>query len=331
MPIYQRNGVWHIDYTDANGNRIRQSAKTKDKKQAQELHDKLKAESWRVAKLGDKPTYTWQQAVVRYTQEQREKKSLVTDLYHIKWLDSYLGNKSLTDINKTLIDYIKSEKLKTGASNATVNRVLATIKKILNAAYKEWEWLDHVPHFKMLTEPKERVRFLEHEEAERLLAELPEHLNAMVKFALATGLRESNITGLKWSNVNLLHKRAWIDANQSKNGKAFAVPFNDDAMAVLNQEFGKHPVYVFTYKGEPVLKINGKAWRKALIRAGIEDFRFHDCRHTWASWHVQNGTPLNVLKELGGWSDLDMVMRYAHLSDERIKQFAGNAVKQKMG
>jgi integrase len=70
---------------------------------------------------------------------------------------------------------------------------------------------------------------------------------------------------------------------------------------------------------------NTKAWRKALKRTGIEDFRWHDLRHTRASWHIQNGTPLHVLKELGGWADLSMVLRYAHLSSRHLEEYANNS------
>ncbi|MDO9104530.1 MAG: tyrosine-type recombinase/integrase [Methylovulum sp.] len=73
---------------------------------------------------------------------------------------------------------------------------------------------------------------------------------------------------------------------------------------MIRYQIGKHDTYVFTYKGEPVTRANNHAWRKALIRAGIKNFRWHDLRHTWASRHIQNGTPLNVLRELGGWADL---------------------------
>jgi integrase len=79
---------------------------------------------------------------------------------------------------------------------------------------------------------------------------------------------------------------------------------------------------VFAYKGSPVLKAGGNAWKKALNRASIKNFRWHDLRHTWASWHVQAGTPLNVLQELGGWSDYTMVLRYAHLAPEHLAEYA---------
>jgi integrase len=81
---------------------------------------------------------------------------------------------------------------------------------------------------------------------------------------------------------------------------------------------------VFTYQGDRVAKANTKAFRNALTQVGIENFRWHDLRHTWASWHVQNGTPIHVLQELGGWSDVRMVQRYAHLAPEHLSAYAGN-------
>ena len=134
-------------------------------------------------------------------------------------------------------------------------------------------------------------------------------------------LHQSNVYKLQWSHIDLERKQAWIDAEQSKNGNAIAVPLSTDAMAVLASEFGKHSTHVFTYRGKPVGEVKGKAWRGALVRAGITNFRWHDLRHTWASWHIQNGTPLMVLKELGGWSDFEMVQKYAHLSSSHLAQY----------
>jgi integrase len=91
----------------------------------------------------------------------------------------------------------------------------------------------------------------------------------------------------------------------------------------VRQQIGKHSTRVFTYKGKPVTKANNRAWREALVRAGIENFRWHDLRHTWASWHVQQGTPLYVLQELGGLT-IEKVRRYAHLSVEHLAEYAGS-------
>ncbi len=85
---------------------------------------------------------------------------------------------------------------------------------------------------------------------------------------------------------------------------------------------GKHIEFVFTYEGKPINQCGTRAWRNALKRAGIEDFRWHDLRHTWASWHVQNGTSLYELQRLGGWSSYETVQRYSHLNSEQLQEAA---------
>lgn len=144
-----------------------------------------------------------------------------------------------------------------------------------------------------------------------------------MEFALQTGLREANITHLEWSEIDFNRSHATIPAHKSKSGKAIAVPLNQKAMAVLyNQLASQHRRYVFTYKNKPIKRFNTRAWRKALKRANISDFKWHDLRHTWASWHVQNGTSLHELQQLGGWASFDMVLRYAHLSSAHLKNAA---------
>jgi integrase len=128
-----------------------------------------------------------------------------------------------------------------------------------------------------------RIRFLTHEEAQRLLAELPEHLADMAAFSLATGLRAANVTGLQWNQVDLTRQLAWIHPDQAKARRAIAVPLNGEAMALVRKQVGKHSTHVFSYRGQPVVQLSTKAWYAALERAGIEDFRWHDLRHCWAS------------------------------------------------
>jgi integrase len=102
-------------------------------------------------------------------------------------------------------------------------------------------------------------------------------------------------------------------------GCSFCIPGGVD---VIRRQLGKHQQYVFTYQKKRITQTNTKAWRKALKRAGIENFRWHDLRHTWASWHVQNGTSLQELQQLGGWTSFEMVLRYAHLSSDHLKAAA---------
>jgi len=192
----------------------------------------------------------------------------------------------------------------------------------LNKAHKEWKWLDAVPNVRMRRFENKRVRWLTKKEAERLLNELPPHLRDMAAFTLVTGLRQSNVTGLQWSEINLEKGHALIHPDQSKTKRAIPVPLNSIALEVLERQIGKHREYVFTYNGNPVSRCNNHAWQKALKRARIKDFKWHDLRHTWASWHVQNGTSLHELQQLGGWSEYDTVLRYAHLSSDHLQKAA---------
>jgi integrase len=209
-----------------------------------------------------------------------------------------------------------------GASAATANRHLALIRAILRRARDEWEWIEKAPKIKLYREAKRRVRWITPEQAQALLAELPEHQREMVLFALATGLRQGNVTGLRWSQVDLARMTAWVHGEDVKNGDDLHVSLNDLAINVLRRQQGKHPEHVFTYKGKPIHWANTRGWRSALVRAGIANSRWHDLRHTWASWLIQHGTPLYDLQEMGGWKSAEMVRRYAHLAPAKMARNA---------
>jgi integrase len=224
-------------------------------------------------------------------------------------------------------------------SNATVNRHLAQLSAIMHFAQRSG-WLASLPTIELLPEPKKRVAWLSHDEARRLLEELPEHLKPIAAFGLATGLRETNIRLLTWHQVDLERGVAWIHGDQAKGGKALNVPLNEPALIVLACQRGKHARWVFPVPrwekkakatdkprqvaDAPTGKVSSAAWRKACIRAGVPTLRFHDLRHTWASWHVQSGTPPAVLQELGGWASQAMVQKYAHLGESHLSAWAGN-------
>jgi integrase len=144
----------------------------------------------------------------------------------------------------------------------------------------------------------------------------------MAAFSLATGLRAANVTGLEWSQIDEERKLAWVHPDQAKARKASAVPLNGEALALVLKQKGTHATHVFSYRGAPVTQVSTKAWYRALKRAGIEKFRWHDLRHTWASWHIQGGTPLFALQELGGWESAEMVRRYAHLAADHLAPYA---------
>lgn len=317
MSLKKRGNTWHIDFVAPSGERVRCSAGTADKKQAQELHDSLKAEAWRVQKMGDKPAYVWDDAALKFLLETQHKATHRDDKSRLRWLQPYLKGKKLTEIDRELISRIGEIKAKE-SSPSTANRVLALIRSILRKAALEWEWFDKLPRIRLYKEAKRRVRWLTPEQVQTLLKELPPHQQDMMLFALSTGLRQANVLKLEWSQVDMARKVCWIHPDQAKARKAIHVPLNTSAMEVLLRQTGKHSQRVFTYRGIPSESANTRGWRAALKRAGIENFRWHDLRHTWASWLAQQGTPMNVLQELGGWESETMVKRYAHLAPAQL-------------
>ncbi len=193
-------------------------------------------------------------------------------------------------------------------------------------------WLESVPAFptRKLAPPPER--HLTAEEWHKLEAELPAHLAPMAAFAVASGLRWSNVARLTWDRVDLRRRLAWIPGRQAKGGKPISVPLSSAALDVLRARPRPREGYVFTYKGAPIASPK-TAWRKAVVRAGVAPLRWHDLRHTWASWHAMRGTPLDVLQTLGAWRSRDMVQRYAHLAPSYVAKFADNSrpVGRKIG
>ena len=325
MSLYRRKNspFWWIKLPPIRGESkpLQQSSGTADKRQAQEVHDRLAAARWEQDRIGVKARHTWEEAVVRWLLETKHKASHEDDKAKLRWLDNYLGGKYLDEIDRTLIDRIKFDR-EAVSSHATTNRYLALMRSILRRAHGEWDWLEKVPTFKLFKEAEGRVRSLTMPEFQSLLDELPLHLADMAMFAVATGLRQANVKGLQWSCVDLQRHHAWVPGSQHKNGKPHAVPLNEMALSVLLRQVGKHPTHVFTFRGEPVANVNTKAWTAALKRAGIADFRWHDLRHTFATWHRQAGTPTHELQRLGGWKSSEMVERYAHVAPETLQTAA---------
>jgi integrase len=322
MSLYKRKDstCWWIKVT-IDGKTIQRTSGTADKAQALELHDRLKVELWEQRKLGVKPRYSWKDAVVRWVDETSDKASHKDDLGKIRWLDRHLGPLKLDEITRDVIDQIRAAKVKE-ASKSTVNRYLALVRSILRRARDEWEWVDHIPKVRLFKEPKGRVRYLEQHEAENLILQLPVHQRDVVIFALATGLRQGNVVKLRWANVRMETRHLEFKASEIKNGVDLGIPLNETAMAILRRNIGSHPERVFTFRGRPFKNANTRAWRQALDRAGITDFRWHDLRHCWATWQRRLGTRPYELRLLGGWKSMAMVERYAHVSPDDLTEAA---------
>lgn len=340
MSLVKRGKTWHI-VIHHQGERIRETTWTADRREAQRIHDELAARLWSRPKTGGERT--WQDACVAWLKAAERSQS---DRYTLRALD--YPDRPLTQC--TADSFVAALD---GKTPATYNRHRALIVAILRLAGLDFK----MPTRKVKTG---RLRFLTADEWQRLHAALPDYLKPIAAFAITTGLRQQNVTHLRWDDLDLKRAVMWVHPDMAKAGKPIGIALSPDAVAILRRQLavrdddadGQPCPWVFPYKGrgraagKPVAKIK-TAWQLAMEKAGlghferwesadgkkhkkwIGDFTFHGLRHTWASWHIMAGTPLEVLKELGAWNDLRMVQRYAHLAPEHLAGYAGNAVPWK--
>src|SRR5581483_9225079 len=216
--LYRRRDsrFWWVDVVLPNGRRICGSTKTESKKEAEAYVAKLKRDAYEQGPLAVTPPRTWKEAVVRYLSVKANLRSIEDVKRICRKLDPYFGELALDQITgDTIWKVIESERKK-GNKPATINRYLALIRCLFRMARDEWQWIVTFPKIRLLRGEVERDRWLTREEADRLISACPPHLAAMVRFALATGCRAREISGLVWDRVDLKRKTAWLD--QTKNG-----------------------------------------------------------------------------------------------------------------
>jgi integrase len=247
---------------------------------------------------------------------------------HMGYWKQRLGALPLSDITPALIVQHRNELLATPTrrkkprANATVVRYMASISHAFNIAMKEWQWVTDNPVSKV-SKPRQargRERYLSDQEREKLLeacrASSNPYLLAVVVLAISTGMRRGEIMNLRWPNIDL--KRKTIVLTTTKNDTSRALPLTGLALMLLEQLgqvrrldtnlvfFGKQPDQPMDLK---------KCWEAAVSKAGLENFRFHDLRHTAASYLAMNGATTMEIAAVLGHKTLQMVKRYSHLTN----------------
>jgi integrase len=304
MPIRKdkKSGIWHLDIRTPGGQRIRRSTETSDRKAAQEYHDWLKADLWRQDKLGETPDRMFEEAAVRFLHACEGQRDYSTKLRHVEyWRAKFAGRpvRSLTadDIIDALPTHHFKGKEPQALTGSTRNRYISTIKRMLNLC-AEWEWIDRVPKLPHYHEPDVRVRWEPPEVITVLIQALRlEWMRDAAILAVATGMRESELFGLTPSQVDLAQHNAWVTHEAAKSKRARPVPLNEDAMGVIGRRLRTATRFMITREagsGNRITQVDARDFERACQIAGIEDFHWHDLRHTWASWHVQRGTPLRL-------------------------------------
>jgi integrase len=342
-PLQQRGKgkTWWVRFTAPDGREIYRSARTRNRREAQEYLDQLRAQLWRTRMLGEAPPALWQEAVADWAEAHAGKKSIGKDRANLRWLDPHLAGTPLAEITADRVREIakaraaepadKRRRTRADAppiadkptSAATVNRMLALLRSILRHAHKAGKLPGGVPPFELAPEPKAEPVPLSRDQVRTLLGEIPAHLRAPLALALATGLREQNVLRLEWARVDLERRVLWISNTATKNKRTLAIALSPDAAAILEQQRGRHAQWVFPSPrgGAPLVRASNTGWYAARDRAGVQA-RWHDLRHTWASWQAMAGASLRDLMELGGWTSQAMALRYTHLNADHLLQAA---------
>lgn len=259
-----------------------------------------------------------------------DKADKATQAPQLKWWRRELGHVVLRDLAPGVIGAARDKLMAEPGSKgkprgpATANRYLAALSHALSVASKEWEWIEANPlkRVRRKVEPRGRVRFLSDAERKRVLeackASDEKTLFPITAIAIASGPRQGEILALRYpEHVDLVKRRLLIA--RSKNGESRTVPiapFVVDALREYLKGRGAEPGLLFPIRGD----VLHKPWREALAAAKVEDFRFHDLRHTAASYLAMNGATLMELMHVLGHKTMQMVKRYAHLTEQHTAE-----------
>jgi integrase len=324
--VYVRKGQCYIAYKRPDGRWMRESAGTDKKTEARALLSKREQDMFK-AKASGLPLQSelrleeFVKEYLRHAEANKKATSFKRDQTSLKRLLPKFGKMKLREITAGMIQrYADERRLDKGKGGkrlraATVTNELHTLSAIYReAVLRDLVQVNPVSRVKKPKEENTIVRYLSADEDQRLYAAVPARIEPLITVALHTGLRKGELLKLEWSDVDFDQKILLVKNTKSKRRRY--VPLNALVVEKLKSlPSAKDSPYVFidpTSK-EAILDIE-RAWRKTLSLAKIQNFRFHDLRHTFASRLVQRGVSIQVVKELLGHSDITTTMRYAHLA-----------------
>ena len=324
MALYKRknSNIWQMCFC-VHGKKVRKSTKTTHKKLAQRIYEKAKVEALDGKFLvNERSRMPFDQLLNEFLEKHSkvEKKSYMSDISTGKRLTAYFKQ---TPIGKITAYDIKSwrqwrkehiTRRGTPITIATLNIELSLLRTMFNLAV-EWGWLHENPvaSVKKLKGETKRMRFLNREEVDRLIDCAAPFLKPIITVAVSTGMRQGEILSLKWKDVDFEH--GFIRVVKSKNSESRDIPMNEFLAETLLNLTESRAIgnYVFCKEnGEKRLRPQ-YPFAAALQKAGIEDFRFHDLRHTAASTYASRGCDIISLKNILGHKSIEMTQRYAHL------------------
>jgi integrase len=337
MPVYKRGRHWQIVIW-FKGKRHRISTPSMTREGARDHETLLRSE---LIKYGEFISLKKKQAedamptlneffprwmadyVIAHNRPKEQKNKTGTMEHHLL---PVFGKFKINVIAAEHIDKYKQMKLSEGLNPKTINNHLQILHRCLTTA-QEWSLLEQVPTTKQLKAPEPPWRYLSREDAEKLIAVIPEDFRrTMFLMSIKTGLRYSELSALRWEDVDFERnevtvRRSIVEGNigSTKNNRIRRIPMTKDVREALEQ-MPRTDGYVFTYNEKPVLYKTSCGWLKKFCKdAGIQNVTIHQLRHTFASHLVALGAPLLSVRQLMGHGDIKMTMRYAHLGPNELQ------------
>jgi len=343
--IRKRGKTYQIDYFDPTGKRIRKAFnKKKDAEAELGKRVSLKAEG-RYLDVKKECVTTFGELIKKYTENFENQRSFgnwkelcLSNFKEYFGADTIIANIRYVNL-ETYRNHLRQKLTHKGTirTDASVNREISCLHHLF-AKGAEWELIELNPFKKgksLLTkENNQRLRFLSHEELQKLLAASPEHLKEIIICAVSTGMRRGELLPLKWEQI----RNGFIYLHDTKTDEPRQIPINDTLVELFGKIKKQNPgsSYVFTYRTSKkdkasenlkVIKFNNTpmnnikhSFETAVKKAKIEHCRLHDLRHTFASHLLMNGASLKDVQELLGHKTLEMTLRYGHLSQAHKKK-----------
>ncbi len=336
--LYFRGGIWHID-KHLNGQRICQSTGTASLAEAEQYLARISEQTRQASVYGVRPIRTFEQAAIKFVEENTHKRSLRNDISRLKGLMPWLRQERLDRIHMgALQPWIKHREAE-GAAAGTINHGLKVIRRILNLAATEWvdeyglTWLMHPAKIRLLPDRNKRKPYpLSWAEQEYFFSLLPDHLADMATFGVHTGCRDGEICKLKWEwevQVPQMQTSLFvIPGKYVKNSDDRLVVLNHTAKALIDKVRGVNSEYVFTYKDKPITRIMNSAWLKAREKAKLPMFRVHDLKHTFGSRLREAGVSFEDRQDLLGHRSGRITTHYSAADLTQLIK-AANSVAQR--
>lgn len=321
-------------FTDASGQRARRSTgirkSNEGRREADALLSKWKMEVHQEKQWDREPSRSFEDVMVEYMQYAVRLRSADTVKYFVRQLRTSFAGRAMENLRAADIADHKTRRMADGVSDSSINRELEVLSAAINHVRNKLEWnLPNPVQGRMLKEPEARVRWITKVEAGRMLdaarASRSPYMADLLTLALNTGMRREEMLGLEWRRVDLQGGLIHLEVHHTKSGKRRSVPMNKAVRAAMLSRAGfraEHcpaSPWVFCRKHGGRIEDARKGFLASCAKAGIENFRFHDLRHTCAAWLVSLGVPLPEVRDLLGHSSVTMTERYAHLAPERVR------------